>query len=135
MDHTLVGRKYYQMVCPLSFKNHFSKPFIFIDKKILFLGCNFFFFGIQPFWILTIIIYVTLSLHTLIMKKKVWSKISLHFLLVLILHWISFEVIKVNYTFQWTDKNYETTHALLVLSLLWQMLPKIVTDIEVKGDK
>lgn len=44
MDHSLVGRKYYQMVCQVSLKNYFLKPFtfIFIDKQILFLGCNFF---------------------------------------------------------------------------------------------
>lgn len=71
MDCTSVGRKYYQMFCQVSFSNYFLEPFtfIFIDKQILFLGCKFF-FGIQSFWILTNIIHVTSSLHSLIMKKK-----------------------------------------------------------------
>lgn len=136
MDCTSVGRKYYQMVCQVSFSNYFLEPFtfIFIDKQILFLGCKFF-FGIQSFWILTNIIHVTSSLHSLIMKKKYRVKSHCFFLLILILHWISFKVIKVDYVFQWTNKNYKTTHALLVLILIWQIVLKIVTDTEVKWGK
>lgn len=137
MYHTSVERKYFQIISQVSFSHIFLfiffsnslKSFIlllfslFLYKKILFFRmqifvCNLIFLNSVQYSL------YTLNLFTLILKKKKY-KIKLYcilfdkrVLLILILHWIWFKVIEVNYIFhKLTNPEKTHTHFLSTLQL------------------